>query len=180
MEKWKVLDSSYILQRPWATIRVDKLKMPNGQVKEEYYVLEYPNWVNMVGITRENKLVMVRQYRHGAAEILLELPAGVIEPGELPEEAAKRELLEETGYSFDSIEYICELYPNPATSANITYTYLLKGGHKTQEQALDPSEDIDVEVLEIDQVKQMLFDNKIGQSLHSSALFYTFKKLGVL
>lgn len=180
MEKWKVLDSRYILQRPWATIRVDKLAMPNGQIKDEYYVLEYPNWVNMVGITTDNKVVMVRQYRHGAAEILLELPAGVIEPGELPEQAARRELLEETGYSFESTEYICELYPNPATSANISYTYLLKGGQKTHDQALDPSEDIEVEILEIDQVKQLLLDNKIGQSLHSSALFYTFKKLGLL
>lgn len=66
MEKWKVLSSDYIIQRPWATLRIDKLEMPNGNIKEEYYVLEYPTWVNMVGITEDQEILFVRQYRHGA------------------------------------------------------------------------------------------------------------------
>lgn len=180
MEKWKVLSSDYIIQRPWATLRLDKLEMPNGNIKEEYYVLEYPTWVNMVGITEDQEILFVRQYRHGANEIMVELPAGVVEPGEDPELAARRELLEETGYAFDNIEYICELFANPATSGNLTYTYLLQGGKKVQEQELDASEDIEVVLMSIDEAKQFLFDNKIGQALHSSALFYTFNKLGLL
>ncbi len=180
MEKWKVLSSDYIIQRPWATLRIDKLEMPNGNIKEEYYVLEYPTWVNMVGITEDQEILFVRQYRHGANEIMVELPAGVVEPGEDPELAARRELLEETGYAFDNIEYICELFANPATSGNLTYTYLLQGGKKVQEQELDASEDIEVVLMSIDEAKQFLFDNKIGQALHSSALFYTFNKLGLL
>ncbi|MEI5983350.1 NUDIX hydrolase [Sphingobacterium sp. PU5-4] len=180
MEKWKVLSSDYIIQRPWATLRIDKLEMPNGNIKEEYYVLEYPTWVNMVGITEDQEILFVRQYRHGANEIMVELPAGVVEPGEDPEFAARRELLEETGYAFDNIEYICELFANPATSGNLTYTYLLQGGKKVQEQELDASEDIEVVLMSIDEAKQFLFDNKIGQALHSSALFYTFNKLGLL
>ncbi len=180
MEKWKVLSSDYIIQRPWATLRLDKLEMPNGNIKEEYYVLEYPTWVNMVGITEDQEILFVRQYRHGANEIMVELPAGVVEPGEDPELAARRELLEETGYAFDNIEYICELFANPATSGNLTYTYLLQGGKKVQEQELDASEDIEVVLMSIDDAKQFLFDNKIGQALHSSALFYTFNKLGLL
>ncbi|QBR13766.1 MULTISPECIES: NUDIX hydrolase [unclassified Sphingobacterium] len=180
MEKWKVLSSDYIIQRPWATLRIDKLEMPNGNIKEEYYVLEYPTWVNMVGITEDQEILFVRQYRHGANEIMVELPAGVVEPGEDPELAARRELLEETGYAFDNIEYICELFANPATSGNLTYTYLLQGGKKVQEQELDASEDIEVVLMSINEAKQFLLDNKIGQALHSSALFYTFNKLGLL
>ena len=180
MEKWKTIDSKYIIQRPWATLRVDKLEMPNGNIKEEYYVLEYPTWVNMVAITEDNQVIFVKQYRHGASQIMVELPAGVVEENEDPEIAARRELLEETGYAFDDISYVCELYANPATSGNLTYTYLLTGGRKVQEQELDPSEDIDVVLMDLEDAKQFLFDNKIGQALHTSALFYTLKKLGKL
>jgi len=180
MKKWTLLDSRYIVQRPWATLRVDKLQLPNGNIKDEYYVLEYPTWVNMVAFTEDDELLLVRQYRHGAGEILVELPAGVVEEGEDPAEAARRELLEETGYSFTSIAYVCTLYANPATSGNLTYTYVLRGGKKVQEQQLDSSEDIEVVIMGIEEAKQFLFDNKIGQALHASALFYSFQKLGLL
>jgi 8-oxo-dGTP pyrophosphatase MutT (NUDIX family) len=180
MEKWKTIDSKYIIQRPWATLRVDKLEMPNGNIKDEYYVLEYPTWVNMVAITEDNQVIFVKQYRHGASQIMVELPAGVVEENEDPEIAARRELLEETGYAFDDISYVCELYANPATSGNLTYTYLLTGGRKVQEQELDPSEDIDVVLMDLEDAKLFLFDNKIGQALQTSALVYTLKKLGKL
>lgn len=180
MQKWKLLESKYIIQRPWATLRVDRLELPNGNIKDEYYVLEYPTWVNMVAITDDGNVLFVKQYRHGANQIMVELPAGVVEDDEESEVAARRELLEETGYAFDKIEYICQLFANPATSGNLTYTYLLTGGRKVQEQDLDSSEDIEVVEMTIEEAKQFLFDNKIGQALHSSALFYTFKKMGLL
>lgn len=180
IEKWKTLDSKYIIQRPWATLRVDTMQLPNGVIKDEYYVLEYPTWVNMIGITAQNTILFVKQYRHGARDIFVELPAGVVEEGEAPEVAAKRELLEETGYSFQHIEYICKLYANPATSGNLTHTYLLTGGVKVQDQELDNSEDIEVVEMSIEEAKTFLFENRIGQALHSSALFYTFKHLGLL
>jgi len=180
MEQWTLLDSKYIIQRPWATLRVDKLELPNGNIKDEYYVLEYPTWVNMVGITTENNLLFVKQYRHGAGKILIELPAGVVEEGEEPAVAARRELLEETGFAFESIEEICQLHANPATSGNITYTYLLTGGRKIKEQELDNSEDIEVIQLSIPEAKELLFSNGISQALHTSALFYCLKKLGLL
>lgn len=180
MEKWTLLDSKYIIKRPWATLRVDKLEMPNGTIKDEYYVLEYPTWVNMVGITEDQKVLFVRQYRHGANKILLELPAGVVEDGEAPQDGAKREMIEETGYQFDSIEEICQLYANPATSGNITYGYLMTGGKKVSEQHLDPTEDIEVVELTLDETKQLVLDNGVGQALHTSTLFFALKKLGLL
>ena len=178
--KWKKLSSKYLVKEKWATLRVDTCDLQNGVIKDDYYVLEYPNWVNAVALTQDEKIIMVRQYRHGGDIISLEIPGGVMDGDELPEEAIKRELLEETGYSFDSSDLIVSTYPNPATSNNVTHTYLLKGGIKTHQQHLDEHEILEVEEYTIKEVKQLLIDNKIAQSIHCTALFYGLMKLGEL
>lgn len=177
IEKWQKLSTRYLVKERWATLRVDTCKLQNGEVKDDYYVLEYPDWVNAIALTKENKIIMVRQYRHAADIISLEVPGGVIDGDEGPEVAIKRELLEETGYSFESCELITTMYPNPATSTNRTFTYLMKGGVKTHEQHLDDHEILNVEEYTIEEVKQFLKDNKIDQSLHVAALFYGLMKL---
>lgn len=170
--KWQKIASKYLVREKWATLRVDTCKLQNGAIKDDYYVLEYPNWVNAIALTAENKLILVRQYRYGADIVSLEIPGGVIDDGEEPEVAIKRELLEETGYSFDSCELIATLYPNPATSTNQTFTYLLKNGVKTHEQHLDEHELLNVEEYSIEEVEALLKANKIAQALHAAALFY--------
>ena len=175
--KWQKLSSRYLVKEKWATLRVDTCKLQNGTIKDDYYVLEYPDWANAIALTKENKLILVRQYRHAADIISLEVPGGVVEPGEDPEAGVRRELLEETGYVFDSCELIATLYPNPATSTNRTFTYLMKGGIKTQEQHLDEHEILNVEEYTIEEVKQLLADNQIDQALHAAALFYGLLKL---
>ncbi|RQO67319.1 DNA mismatch repair protein MutT [Pedobacter sp. KBW06] len=175
--KWQKLSSRYLVKEQWATLRVDTCDLQNGVVKDDYFVLEYPNWVNAVALTEENEIIMVRQYRHAGDIISLEIPGGVIDGDEKPEDAIRRELLEETGYSFQTIALIATLYPNPATANNVTYTYLLTGGIKTQEQHLDEHEILNVEKYSIAAVKQLLLENKIDQSLHASALFYGLLKL---
>ncbi|AMP96980.1 DNA mismatch repair protein MutT [Pedobacter cryoconitis] len=177
IKKWEKLSSRYLVQERWATLRVDTCKLQNGTVKDDYFVLEYPDWANAVALTKDNKLILVRQYRHAADIISLEIPGGVIEPGEDPEQGIKRELLEETGYSFETCELIATLYPNPATADNRTFTYLLTGGIQTQEQDLDEHEILNVEEYTVEEVKQLLIDNKIEQSLHTAALFYGLMKL---
>ena len=177
IEKWQKLSTRYLVKERWATLRVDTCKLQNGEVKDDYYVLEYPDWVNAIALTKENKIIMVRQYRHAADIISLEVPGGVIDGDEGPEVAIKRELLEETGYSFESCELITTMYPNPATSTNRTFTYLMKGGVKTHEQHLDDHEILNVEEYTIEEVKQFLKDNKIDQSLHVAALFYGLMRL---
>ena len=85
---WKKLSSHYIHKGPWATLRSDKCQMPGGHIVEDYYVLEYPNWVNAVALTEDGKIIMVYQYRHAAGIVSLELPGGVVEPSESNEEAS--------------------------------------------------------------------------------------------
>jgi ADP-ribose pyrophosphatase len=177
---WKICSSSYIHKGPWATLRTDKCEMPDGRIVEKYYVLEYPNWVNAVALTQEGKILMVKQYRHAASIVSLEIPGGVIDGDEKPEEAMRRELLEETGYRFDNMELMCSVYANPSTANNQTFCYLATGGIKVQEQALDEHEELIIEEYTVDEVKQLLADNKIAQALHCTALFYALGKMGKL
>ena len=180
ISKWKTRSSEYIVSKPWATLRVDECELPDGRIASEYYVLEYPNWVNVVAITEDDKVIMVRQYRHSGDIVSIEIPGGVIDGDEQPLAAAKRELLEETGYLFEDFELVSTIYPNPATSNNVTYCYLARGGKKVQEQDLDEHEDIDIEFYAIEEVKEMLLKNEIPQALHVTGLLYAFLKMGIL
>jgi len=152
--------------------------MPDGRLVEDYYVLEYPNWVNAVALTEDNKIILVYQYRHAAEIVSLEIPGGVIEQGESPAEALRRELLEETGYAFSDFELLCTVYANPSTADNQTFCYLARGGKKVQEQSLDGQEEILVETFTIAEVRQLLAENKIAQALHCTGLFYALATLG--
>ena len=96
--KWEIIESEYLIRRPWLTARRDRVKLLTGVEIPEYYILEYPDWVNVIAITKEGKFVLVRQYRHGIKETRYEICAGVCETGEEPLLSAQRELYEETGY----------------------------------------------------------------------------------
>lgn len=180
MGSWKTLSTEYLIRTPWATLRKDTCEMPDGRIVPSYYVLEYPNWVNIVAVTREQEFILVKQYRHGIGEEVLEVPGGVIDPGEDALTAARREMLEETGYAFDDVKVLADLFPNPATSNNVTTSFLMTGGVKVQEQALDEHEEIEIILASAEETKALLLDNKIGQALHASALFYGLVELGLL
>lgn len=176
--KWERLSSKYLVKEKWATLRVDECKMPDGRIVDDYYVLEYPDWANAVALTEDQQVILIKQYRHGSGEVILEIPGGCIDDGESPEDAIRRELMEETGYSFESVELVSTVYANPSTAANKTWCYLAKGGKKIADQQLDGREEIEVLRVSIPELKQLLFDNKIGQALHTSAIFYALHKLG--
>jgi 8-oxo-dGTP pyrophosphatase MutT (NUDIX family) len=177
--EWKVLESEYLFNdKPWLTIRKEKCELPNGTVMPAYYIIEYPNWVSILALTKDNKAVFVKQYRHGLGVVSIELPGGVVDAGELPEAAAHRELKEETGYVFETMEYLGKVSPNPATSTNYMHMFLARGGEKVAEQSLDETEDVEVVIYTLDEVKQLLKENKIVQSLHVTTLYYALDKLG--
>jgi ADP-ribose pyrophosphatase len=178
--KWETLSTEYIIKKPWATMRKDECRMPNGKIVDDYYVLEYADWANAVAITEDNEVLLVKQYRHAADVVLLEIPGGVIDEGEDPKTGMRRELLEETGYQFDDIELISVVYPNPSTGNNRCHAFLAKGGKLVQEQKLDEHEEIIVEKVSIPELKQLLAENKFGQALHISAIFYALLKLDEL
>jgi 8-oxo-dGTP pyrophosphatase MutT (NUDIX family) len=175
--KWKVLESEYLFKKQWLTVRKDVCELPNGAQHSSYYILEYPTWVSAFALTADGKVVMVKQYRHGLSVESIELPGGVVDDGETPEQAIQRELKEETGYEFDSIEEIGKVAPNPATSNNYMHMFIAKGGRKVAEQSLDETEDVEILFHSIEEVKSLVKENKIVQALHTTCIFYALEKL---
>lgn len=178
--RWKVISSEKLFSAPWLNVRKDVCELPDGRRHNDYYILEYPDWATAFALTEDNKVVMVRQYRHGLGVISTELPGGVIDNNEKPEAAIARELMEETGYKFDSIEALGKVSPNPATSTNYMHMFLATGGKKVAEQKLDDTEDVEVLIHSIDEVKQLIKENKIVQSLHVTTAFYALAKLRLM
>jgi len=176
----KILSSEYIIRRPWLTARRDCLEMPGGKINDEYYVLEYPDWVNIIAITKEGKYVFVRQYRHGIGRVLDEIVAGVMEPGEEPLEAAKRELAEETGFGGGRWEEVMALSQNASACTNLSHSFIARDVEKISEQHLDPTEDIDVLLLSREEVFGMMQRGEILQSLMAAPLWRHFAMEGLI
>ena len=101
MKPWKLLSTEYLVNAPWLKVAKEKCKLPNGKVIGDFYTLWQPDWVLILARTKEGKWVTTQQYRHGTGKIALEFPAGIINKGEEPEQAALRELQEECGYSLE-------------------------------------------------------------------------------
>ena len=90
--RWKMRSSSYIYNDTWFRARADSCEFPDGRIIEPYYVVEVPDWTNVIVITEDERVILVRQYRYPVDQVTLELPGGVIEKGEEPMAAAKREI----------------------------------------------------------------------------------------
>lgn len=165
IRKWDIIDSEYLIRRPWLTARRDRVRLPNGQINEEFYVLEYPDWVNVIAVTDDGRFVMIEQYRHGLGVVETELCAGVVEEGEHHLDAARRELLEESGFGGGEWRLLTVLSGNPSTTNNLTYCYVAEGVTKISEQHLDRTEDVAVKILSRDEVEKLLRDDVLKQSL---------------
>ncbi|MDO4511364.1 MAG: NUDIX hydrolase [Bacteroidales bacterium] len=174
IKKWTTLESRYIIERPWLTARVDKVQLPDGRINPEHYVLEYPRWVNVIAVTADGQMVMIRQYRHGFDEVLLEICAGVVEQGEEPITAAKRELLEETGYAGGQWREVMTIGQNPSISDNVTHCFIAEGVEKVADQDLDEGEDIEVLLMSEEEVLATLMADEQKQALMAAPLWRYF------
>jgi 8-oxo-dGTP pyrophosphatase MutT (NUDIX family) len=152
-------------------------KSQSGQKKGEFVYLNSPDWVNIIPITKKNKVVLIEQFRHGTNELTIEIPGGMIEQSEEPGSAGSRECAEETGYYSNSKpELLGIITPNPAFLNNRCYSFVWRDVEKTYEQNLDGNEEISVFEVSIDDVRKMIRDGKINHSLVLNAFAYLFLK----
>jgi 8-oxo-dGTP pyrophosphatase MutT (NUDIX family) len=168
---WKVLTREYLSRKFWYTVRVDRVELPTGAVIPEYWVNEYVPWVNVVAVTTDDKVLLIRQYRHGIGQVNFEIPAGTTDPGETSlEEAAKRELLEETGYGGGRWSPLITLSANPALQDNLTHTFLAEGVAPMAEADPGAGEDLRLHAASIDELETLLDEGEFVQALHTASL----------
>jgi 8-oxo-dGTP pyrophosphatase MutT (NUDIX family) len=176
--KWKTLSSETLFSDTWFTIRKEKCITPGGKIVDPYYIYDFPTWVGAVPVTDDGKIIMVRQYRHALGETCIEIPGGCVDSTDKElKDAIAREVLEETGYQFNSWDYLGKISPNPSTNSNLLHMFLAREGKKIAEQSLDANEEIEVLILSVDEIKQLLRENKIIQSMHVTCLMYALQRL---
>jgi 8-oxo-dGTP pyrophosphatase MutT (NUDIX family) len=170
-QAWEVLGSVYLSRKPWLTLRQDRVRLPGGAVIDEYFVLEYPAWVNVVAVTPDDRVVLVRQYRHGLGRVSVELPAGVVDPDDpSPEAAARRELLEETGFGGGTWSSLCVASANPGTHSNLSYSFLAVGVEPIAEPTPEATEDLRVLTAPVAEVARLVEAGEVVQALHLAPL----------
>jgi len=158
---WRVRSSSYIVDSPFMRLRVDEVVLPDGSIVPNYYVRESSGFVIILALTHDEHVVLVRQYRYGSDSIHLELPAGMLLPGEGPRDCALRELAEETGYDVDRCDLVAEFLPEPVRSSARAYVFAASGAVRTRELQLDPTEHLEVELATLSSFRTMLQDGTI-------------------
>ena len=159
---WKVLSSEVVLRTYGVTVHKDHVDLCNGKTIEEYHLFEFKEWVTVLPLTENREVVLVKQYRHGLGEIILEFPAGAIDhENEAPLEAAQRELVEETGYDTNDWLYLGSFSLGPSRIRNRFYLFLARNCQKVGEQNLDELEDIEVVKISYEQFEQLLNDGQI-------------------
>ncbi len=172
IEKWQTVDSKFVVDNQWCRVRQDKVKLPNEMIIDDYFVNVRPDIALVVPITPDQKIVFVRQYRHGVKKILLELPAGTFDPKiEDSLTAAKRELQEETGYIAQTLTPLAILYDNPVKDTNRIHLYAAYNVTLGGKQQLDPTEAIEVVLLRREEVKNKIISGEICVCGSITALF---------
>ncbi len=166
---WEVLSSDELFSHPYFRFRKDRCALPDERIMPAYYVMEFIDWVNVVPLTDDGKIVLVNQYRHAAKRRFYEFPGGTMEPGqhETPEDAARRELLEETGYAVSRLSYLGLHYPNPGLQDNRMHVFLGTGCRKQAEPKLDTYEDLEVELVDVQDFIECI---EQGRPMHSLML----------
>ena len=177
MKPWRTLESNALVEDRWIKLTADRCLLPDGKVIEPYYVLHERDWVHVFAQNDDGSVLVVRQFRYATAALCVDLPGGVIDEGESSLAAAKRELLEETGYSANEWTVVGRMYANPARQTNSVHIYVARGLVQVTSQSLDESEDIQFEFASIAEIHEMIERNEFSQALHTASFYRSLRSL---
>ena len=162
IKPWLTLSSELVFHHRWYTLRRDRVQLSSGQQLDDYFVSVRANVVLVFALTDDQHVILVRQYKHGIGEILIEVPGGVVDEGETaPLEAARRELLEETGYAADEMEPLLAVSDNPTKDTNRIYFFLARNARLVAAQHLDETENIEVLRVPLAGLESMILNGEI-------------------
>ncbi len=171
---WDLISSAIDRSYRVFGLRTDRARSPRTGEIHEFFVLEAPPWVNVIPLTADDRVVLVRQYRHGIRAVTLEIPGGLVEKGDTPEEAARRELREETGHEGAELTLLGAVHPNPAIQNNLCYTYLAKDVRPVGDLRQDDGEDIEVVLHPLSDIPALIGKKEITHALVIAAFYHYF------
>lgn len=177
---WEHLGSEKLLENPYFAVRSDRLRLPDGAIKDPYYVIERPDAAIVFPVTEDGEVVLVRQYRPPLGKMELGLPAGLVESGEEPEAAARRELSEETGYSGGEWEELGSLASSPSLKDNWAYLFLARGVERNSGQDLDEYERLELVEVPLAELPDLVYSGGIVSSSGVAAAMLALDRLGAL
>lgn len=174
IKTWPCIASKTTYSNRIFSIKTNTTRSPRTGNEHEFFVIESSDWVNIIPVTDDRHVVMVRQYRHGSNRITLEIPGGMLDPGDTAEKAASRELLEETGYEAGEWLKLGDVSPNPAIFNNRCHTFLARNLKKVRVPKPDQTEDIDVVLVHLSKIPHLIRKGTIDHALVIAAFYWYF------
>lgn len=178
--KWEIISSELVIESPWYNLRRDACRLPEGSVIDPYYVRVHAGFSVVFALTADLRVVMTRQYKHGIGDVVLELPAGALEPGEEPAVCAARELEEETGFVAPALELIAEFAADPTSSTGRLFLFLAREAASTGKASPDVTEDIETVLLTVPEVLARVRSGDIYVQSHVASIYTALDRLGLL
>ena len=178
LRPWRILSSEYRIETAFLRLRADRVELPGGQIVDDFFVRESRGFCVIFALTRDGNVVLVRQYKHGAGEIVLELPAGVLDGDESPATCAARELAEETGFNGSPPEHVRTFLAEPTNATARFHLFVVRDAVRTGEPQLDLTEEIEVEQASLAEVRAMALDGRIASGTQVASVLVALAHLG--
>jgi len=177
-QPWAFITSKILQPCRVFTVRNERYRSPRTGQEHDFFLIDSPDWVNVIPLTGDGKVVLVKQFRFGTKDFSLEIPGGMLDDGDTPAGAAARELLEETGFAGDEPDFLGSVHPNPALHTNRCYTYLVRNAAFQKSPEQDSTEDVEVEIVPLKDIPKLIQEGVITHALVIAAFYWYFSKTG--